>query len=433
MKNERSFFHEMKFTQKSAVFWISAFLLLFVVASSPAQGESRIQGKAAKENEDIAAHKEGTPAVVEIPAYRNKITNFKFLIPDRGGRVDWHPTDNTLVALDLPGPDGFHDVYTLRIDGSELRCLTCDVPGLPQRQNGNPEWHPSGRYIVFQSEEPEHYNMNDRWFTYPGIGGHANLWAVSIKDGKVYKLTDYRPFMSLSDRGSLGAAHAVLHPHFNDDGTKLVWTMRYGDVPRTWGKWKIVMADFIVDDQGPRLENVRDVYKPGPPGWFVECMGFRPGKNDVLALNGNIEGQDQYGMDIYQFNWRTQEIQNLTKTPTLWEEDLVYTKDGRKILFMSNLASGPLDPTKPWTDQPRTREYYLMNADDGSGLTQVTHFNVPGWPEYQGGKKISMSDCSFSPDGRKLVFLYHEDTSPDSQGARLALRIALLEFEEPVR
>jgi hypothetical protein len=35
--------------------------------------------------------------------------------------------------------------------------------------------------------------MNDRWFTYPGIGGHANLWAVSVADGKVYKLTDYKP------------------------------------------------------------------------------------------------------------------------------------------------------------------------------------------------------------------------------------------------
>ena len=381
----------------------------------------------------MAADERGAPMKAGIPAYLNKIANFKFLVPDRGGRVDWHPSDKTLVAFDLPGPNGFHDVYTMRIDGSGLRCLTCDAPGLPRRENANPEWHPSGKYIVFQSEEPDHFNMNDRWFTYPGIGGHANLWAVSIEDGKVYKLTNYKPFMSLTDRGSLGAAHTTLHPHFSDDGARLVWTMRYGDVPKTWGKWKIVMADFIVDGQGPRLENVRDVYKPGPPGWFVECMGFRPGRNEILALNGNIEGQEQYGMDIYEFNWKTREIKNLTNTPDLWEEDLVYTQDGRKILFMSNLASGPLDPAKPWMGQPRTREFYLMNAEDGSGVMQVTHFNVPGWAEYQGGKKISMSDCSFSPDGRKLVFAYHEDTSPDPQRARLALKIALFEFEEPVR
>lgn len=208
--------------------------------------------------------------------------------------------------------------------------------------------------------------------------------------------------------------------------------MRYDNLPNHWGKWKIVMADFVIDDRGPHLQNIKDIFIPGPSGYFTECMGFRPGSNDELALNGNVEGHHEFGMDIYRYNWKTGEIRNLTNTPDIWEEDLVYTNNGEKILFMSNIASGALDPARDWTGQPRTREYYLMNSDDGSQLSQVTHFNVEGWPEYRGGIDTTMSDCSFSPDGTKLVFLFHEDKSTDPKKARLALRIGLLEFEMPV-
>ena len=74
-------------------------------------------------------------------------------IKPQGARVDWSWA-NGLIAYDRVGDDGtYFDVYVMSLDGSRDTCLTCGKAGLvPQKNNGNPAWHPSGSYIVFQSE-----------------------------------------------------------------------------------------------------------------------------------------------------------------------------------------------------------------------------------------------------------------------------------------
>ena len=41
--------------------------------------------------------------------------------------------------------------------GQNVRSITEGRPGVPQRNNGNARFHPSGRYIVFVSEEEKHF------------------------------------------------------------------------------------------------------------------------------------------------------------------------------------------------------------------------------------------------------------------------------------
>ncbi len=72
------------------------------------------------------------------------------VIVARGGRVDWCKTSN-IIAHSRYGRDGYYDVWIMRPDASGVKCITCNNPRIPQLHNGQPAWHPDGRYIVFQS------------------------------------------------------------------------------------------------------------------------------------------------------------------------------------------------------------------------------------------------------------------------------------------
>lgn len=65
---------------------------------------------------------------------------------NQGGRVDWSHNNN-LIAFDRKDEDGYYDVWVMKPDGTEQKCLTCDKPQLPNKNIGQPAWHPSGKYI----------------------------------------------------------------------------------------------------------------------------------------------------------------------------------------------------------------------------------------------------------------------------------------------
>ena len=76
------------------------------------------------------------------------------ILQERGKRVSWSPALD-LIAFDKSGQDSYYDAYVIRPDGSGLKCLTeREGRNLPQKNNGQPEWHPTGVYIVFQVQDP---------------------------------------------------------------------------------------------------------------------------------------------------------------------------------------------------------------------------------------------------------------------------------------
>jgi len=85
------------------------------------------------------------------------------------------------------------------------------------------------------------------------------------------------------------------------------------------------------------------------------------------------EGQDQFVLDV-----DTGQLQNLTRSPDVWDEHGLFSPDGSKITFMSSY------PYRHQKDSNKVAslktEFMVMNAD-GSDLQQVTHFNEPGHPE----------------------------------------------------
>ena len=199
-------------------------------------------------------------------------------VKPQGARVDWSRT-NGLVAYDRMGDDGYFDVYVMAPDGTRDMCLTCGKAGLvPQENNGNPAWHPSGNYIVFQSEVAG--SRATPFASAPGKGVDNVLWITDPAGREFTQLTALST--SDPDRG-------VLHPHFSADGSRLSWSEMYeGADLQTgafFGHWRLVVADFVVGPDGrPGLRNVRK-FEPGVPG-FYENHGFSPdGSRLVFSSN----------------------------------------------------------------------------------------------------------------------------------------------------
>ena len=136
------------------------------------------------------------------------------IFQDRAAHSDWSPDANQ-IAFERIGKDLYFQLYIGDSDGTNIRSLTEDNPSIHQLNNGWPAWQPSGGYIVFQSEEPEHYNMGDRWLPFSGNGFYNNLWAGRTDGSEFWKLTDIEIKKRLLDGI---AAKAVVSPHFSHDG-----------------------------------------------------------------------------------------------------------------------------------------------------------------------------------------------------------------------
>ena len=97
------------------------------------------------------------------------------LLTGNGGRVDWSHSGNNLIAFDRMGADGYFDIWTMRPDAAGQRCLTCQAGELPQRHIGNPAWHPSGAFIVFQAQKAGVPRLVDTQCT-PGADTEPSSW-----------------------------------------------------------------------------------------------------------------------------------------------------------------------------------------------------------------------------------------------------------------
>jgi Tol biopolymer transport system component len=190
-------------------------------------------------------------------------------ITEYGGRVDWSHSGNNLIAFDRKENDKYYDIYTMKPDGSDEICLTCDHPDLPNRNIGQPAWHPSGEYIVLQVEKEEH-RRTFSIATNPGAGHFNDLWVLNVDTGDATLL-----FEVPNDKN-----YGVLHPHFSNDGTKLSWSEMYEkpsffQKDKAAGYWKLKVADFVVPTAGaPMLENISE-FMSGEMA-FYENHGFSP-------------------------------------------------------------------------------------------------------------------------------------------------------------
>jgi hypothetical protein len=229
----------------------------------------------------------------------------------------------------------------------------------------------------------------------------TDMYALSADGQRWHQLTHFT--------GAWGTPDGFTGVAFTPDGKKAVWSQILdGNILfyYPFGRWELTMSDFEVINGVPRLANIENITPPGMD--WNEPGNFAP-DGESLVFAGSTE-EDAQGMDEYILNIRTRKLVNLTNSPTVWDEHGVFSANGEKILFMS---------AHPYRDNPAASkimsiqtEFMMMNKD-GSGLTQLTHFFQPGYPEYSPSSGIA-ANVSWHPTGRsatlrRLIFPNYED------------------------
>ena len=143
-------------------FWVCVSILLFCSPSFSATVEEPLSQAL-------------TQIIGSANSERGRIKSIS-LIRTNGGRVAWSP-DGSTILIDRKNSDGYYDLFLLRPDGSEEQCLTSGLTEtLGCGHIGQPAWHPSGKYIVFQVQK--RYKQG-RWgrdlAATPGFGRHSDL------------------------------------------------------------------------------------------------------------------------------------------------------------------------------------------------------------------------------------------------------------------
>jgi len=336
-----------------------------------------------------------------------------------GKSVDWSARHDEILSARM-GWDTYYDVYRTKPDGTDFEFLTHDKPGCPQVQNGNPAWHPGGRYIVFTGQNPDMQLPADlAWAAIPGSGIGHDLWLMDTETSAFHRLTEY----------VLQAPYrCVIHPQFSNAGDRIAWAERVERGDSFGGGWVMKLADFVAqtsDGAGPALTNVRTL-TPGERSCFYEAHDFAPDDSRLLFSGDLQPGQPHVGLDIYSVNLKTGQLERLTHSDDDWDEHAHYSPDGRHIAWMSSQGLDVVYGStqgKAWADYLKT-ELWIMDAD-GGGKQQLTHFNTPGYPEYMDGARCVVSDSAWSPDGRRIVMCV-----ASCHNEQWAVKLAMLELGE---
>ena len=329
-----------------------------------------------------------TPAqmtqILREPDSPNSSSRRISIIRNNGGRVSWSPQGD-LILIDQKGSDGYYDLYLIQPDGSNEQCLTCDTSDvLSKGHKGTAEWHPSGNYIVFQSQKKaDTGNWGRDIAAQPGFGRYMDIWLMEVKTRKLFQLTH------TANTDNSG----VLHPHFSHDDGQLTWSEMY-EAPNAFikarqaGSWQVKLADFSFKDGAPELSNIR-TFEPGGPGLY-ENHGLSPDGRKLL-FTGTFERtrkSEIFTASIYSLDINDNNLQKLASRK--YNEHAHYTPDGRKIVWMTSA-----DNKNKGTD------YWSMNLD-GTNKRQLTYFNSKENPGYR-RQLIIAADASFNPEGNKLV------------------------------
>ncbi|HET7037465.1 MAG TPA: hypothetical protein VFI42_17400, partial [Thermomicrobiaceae bacterium] len=282
------------------------------------------------------------------------------------------------IIFQRPDAFGITQLFTENPDGSDLRQLKS--PSV-NRHKFNPSWYPDGNWFAVQVERPNRLMPLDSYSSWSNIllnGLWCDLYVAKADGSEWYQLTN----TTLQTDG-------VLFPIFSPDGSQLLWSRIVGRATllHPWGVYRLMIGDFSFVDGIPHLSNVRDITPAGIN--FIEPGQFSPDGRSVL-VSSDVDTSPKDLMNVLEIDLTTGTYVDLTKGSDLtWHEHPSYTPDGQHIVYMSGI---------PW--HPLSAELVMINRD-GSGWTQLSHFNDPGNAEYAGGL-VDAFHARWSPDGKRL-------------------------------
>ena len=326
-----------------------------------------------------------------------------------GAFPQWSATTNKITYTKKKG--NRYEVFLMDADGNNEQCLTCENAALVNCGNrGQSYWHPSDKYIVFSAENANLKRNGLGVTARPGLGRNFNVWVMTTDGNNFWQLTDYPENWG------------VIETKFSHDGTKIYWNEEYSmekypqgkpedPTPHPgsyWGRenfryrkgeeicaWRVVYADISFEGGTPKMSNVKKI---NPPAGYtlIEANGFTPDDKgfvydyDILA---ETYGVCMWG-EIFTSDLDGNNLKRITNTPLKYNEDPVYSPDGKKLAFK--------EATKGKGMPEDGMELIIANAD-GSNRKQITHFSDPGAAEYR-QDWMQIAEIDWSPDGKKLIF-----------------------------
>jgi Tol biopolymer transport system component len=294
------------------------------------------------------------------------------------------------IAYDRRGPDGFNDLYVAKPDNAFDRCLTCELPELANRHAGNADWHPSGSYLVFQSERPfKHDGEPYAFLAVPGRNLDSAVWVVSVEGRSLWQLTGHQqtPYPSHS-------------PRFSFEGDRLAWSERVASAG-TWGDWVLRVGEFSAPRGVARVRDVR-TFEPAAQHAFYEVSSFTPDDNGLLFAGNLIEGQPIDGLDLYTNRLEGDEVRQLTKDLTHWDRFPALAPSGAVVAWSS--SQGLRRPPRPLSRDDRLAVVPMdlwIGALDGSWARRLTGFNDALSEEYSG--PVMVGPSVWAPQGDRLL------------------------------
>ncbi len=330
--------------------------------------------------------------------FATPISVYSVLVANDGGRVSWSQ-QNVIAYSILSSTKLGGEIYTMAPNGSNKQCVTCNNDQIPHISNDVPAQSPDGKYIVFESVDPQLYSQlalpasEKQAVVEGGSGIDNNLWAITSNGSHAYQLT------------AVTQGEASLHPHFSFDGNKLLWASRaaVSAIGKTSFQWRLNIANFLVSPSGPTLENVRS-YQPLGSNVFYESHGFTPdGRYIIFSSSANPSAAKapscECTMSLWEMNIASGQAFPLTNTTNVWNEHAHISPSGKHVVWVSS-EGYPFTPSTSWGTTLET-DLWLMNAN-GSNPHQITFFNVPGSPEHNGSRVI-IADSAWNPSGNRLV------------------------------
>lgn len=329
-----------------------------------------------------------------------------------GGRVDWNATTN-LIAFDQEY-DGRWDLFISDENQTNVVNLTAsmnnqtfgDQTVQSWQHRGQPAFHPSGDYILFQVMN-EHASTTPETEELLSLGVNNDLWIMK-SDGTNYQKLTNNP-----------ADYAVLHPHFSYDGTKICWSERYtaNTTGSIFGGWRMKIADIAIDASGnATLSNITNI-QPGGERWY-ETHSFSIDGSKIY-FSGNLT-TDHKANDIYSYDLTSSQLQNITNSPSNWEE--MYNLNPTNPNSYSFISSRFFDWNNNFGWATLRTELYV---NDGSTVHQVTFYNQEGVPNSPNlsSAQYFIGDHCWSPDGKTILAVLAEATFGNTNSKILKIKL----------